>query len=66
MVSWKDYVDGQGIRFRAELSLVEFLSNPSERFSWKADALPDDDLCVENAIILQRFNRYPLIIDPAG
>jgi dynein heavy chain 1 len=25
-----------------------------------------DDLCTENAIIMSRFNRYPLIIDPSG
>ena len=29
-------------------------------------AEPVDDLCTENAIILKRFNRYPLIIDPSG
>jgi len=27
--------------------------------------LPNDELCMENAIILKRFNRYPLIIDPS-
>lgn len=31
-----------------------------------SNALPADDLCVENAIMLKRFNRYPLIIDPSG
>ena len=34
--------------------------------SWQANALPVDDLCVENAIMLTRFNRYPLVIDPSG
>ena len=33
---------------------------------WQANALPTDDLCSENAIMLKRFNRYPLIIDPSG
>jgi dynein heavy chain 1 len=27
--------------------------------------LPNDTLCIENAIILKRFNRYPLVIDPS-
>lgn len=31
-----------------------------------AHALPADDLCSENAIMIKRFNRYPLIIDPSG
>jgi hypothetical protein len=27
---------------------------------------PADDLCVENAIMLKRSDRYPLVIDPSG
>lgn len=44
----------------------QYLSNADERLRWQADALPADDLCTENAIMLKRFNRYPLIIDPSG
>lgn len=28
--------------------------------------LPSDDLCRENAVMLKRFTRYPLVIDPSG
>ena len=28
--------------------------------------LPIDDIHLENATILQRFSRYPLIIEPVG
>ncbi len=29
--------------------------------------LPADDLCLENAVVLERFShRYPLVVDPAG
>lgn len=29
--------------------------------------LPADDLCLENAVVLERFNlRFPLVVDPAG
>jgi dynein heavy chain 1, cytosolic len=28
--------------------------------------LPADELCIENAIMLARYNRYPLIVDPSG
>ena len=45
---------------------LQYLSNPDERLSWQANSLPTDNLCVENAIMLKRFNRYPLIIDPSG
>ena len=33
---------------------------------WQSNSLPADDLCTENAVMLKRFNRYPLIIDPSG
>ena len=41
------------------------MSNPVERLRWQDSNLPADDLCTENAILLKRFNRYPLIIDPS-
>lgn len=54
------------IQFRSDIARTEYLSNPDERLRWQANALPTDDLCTENAIMLKRFNRYPLIIDPSG
>lgn len=63
---WKTYFIQQGLVFRHEISLIEFLSKASDRMIWQSHKLPADDLCSENAIILNRFNRYPLIIDPAG
>jgi hypothetical protein len=45
-----------------ELVMTEYLSNANERLQWHANGLPSDDLCVENAIIMQRFNRYPLVM----
>ncbi|RXG60273.1 hypothetical protein Avbf_15746, partial [Armadillidium vulgare] len=49
-----------------DIARTEYLSNPDERLRWQASALPTDELCTENAIMLKRFNRYPLIIDPSG
>jgi dynein heavy chain 1 len=49
-----------------DIARNEYLSNPDERLRWQAHALPSDELCTENAIMLKRFNRYPLIIDPSG
>ncbi|KAG1825562.1 dynein heavy chain protein 1 [Suillus subaureus] len=37
-----------------------------DRLSWQSKSLPSDNLTTENAIMLKRFNRYPLIIDPTG
>ncbi|VDN16966.1 unnamed protein product, partial [Dibothriocephalus latus] len=64
--TWAIHLKAADIQFRQDLARVEYLSNPDERLRWQANALPNDELCVENAIILRRFNRYPLIIDPSG
>jgi dynein heavy chain 1 len=54
------------IQYRSDIARTEYLSNPNERLLWQSNALPADVLCSENAIMLLRFNRYPLIIDPSG
>ena len=54
------------ILYRHDIARTEFLSDPDQRVGWQANNLPTDDLCTENAIMLSRFNRYPLIIDPSG
>jgi dynein heavy chain 1 len=63
---WSNHLADAGIKFKPELSLSEYLSTADDRLSWQARSLPADDLCTENAIMLKRFDRYPLIIDPSG
>ncbi|XP_075979872.1 dynein heavy chain, cytoplasmic isoform X3 [Anticarsia gemmatalis] len=64
--TWTAHLAAANIKYRADIARTEYLSNPDERLRWQANALPTDELCVENAIMLKRFNRYPLIIDPSG
>ncbi|RZC33924.1 Dynein heavy, DHC N2, AAA 9 and/or MT domain containing protein [Asbolus verrucosus] len=64
--TWCQHLTQATILYRADIARTEYLSNPDERLRWQANALPSDDLCTENAIMLKRFNRYPLIIDPSG
>nr|CAD7576727.1 unnamed protein product [Timema californicum] len=64
--TWCHHLQQAALQFRADIARTEYLSNPDERLRWQANALPTDDLCTENAIMLKRFNRYPLIIDPSG
>lgn len=63
---WRAHLRQSLIRFRHDLALTEYLSSPDEKLKWQVNALPSDDLCTENAIMMRRFNRYPLIIDPSG
>jgi dynein heavy chain 1 len=66
MDDWLSQLQMSGINFKQHNPITEYLSSADERLSWHENALPVDDLCTENAIILKRFNRYPLIIDPSG
>jgi len=63
---WRDMLDALGVPYRPELGLMEYLSKASDRLQWQAQHLPSDELCMENAIILDRFNRFPLVVDPSG
>ncbi|KAI2473006.1 cytoplasmic dynein heavy chain [Annulohypoxylon bovei var. microspora] len=66
MEDWLHQLHLSGINFKPHNPVTEYLSTADERLSWQENTLPVDDLCTENAIILKRFNRYPLIIDPSG
>ena len=63
---WSSHLGEASIKFKSELSFPEYLSTADDRLSWQSKSLPSDSLCTENAIMLKRFNRYPLIIDPTG
>ncbi|RHY29832.1 hypothetical protein DYB32_004823 [Aphanomyces invadans] len=63
---WRDVLHTMQIPSTPGLSFIEYLSQPSQRLEWSASDLPSDSLCVENAIILARFHRFPLIVDPSG
>lgn len=64
--SWLSHLHLAKLKYRDDIARIEYLCNPDERLQWTANSLPSDDLCVENAIMLKRFNRFPLIIDPSG
>ena len=63
---WLGQLGLSGIEYKMHNPVTEYLSSADERLKWQENSLPVDDLCTENAIILKRFNRYPLIIDPSG
>ncbi|KAI4149876.1 MAG: hypothetical protein L6R39_002408 [Caloplaca ligustica] len=63
---WLGQLTLSGIEYKWPNPMTEYLSTADERLKWQRNNLPVDDLCTENAIILKRFNRYPLIIDPSA
>lgn len=66
IAKWTDHLVAASIQFKQDMALTEYLSSADDRLSWQENSLPADDLCIENAIMLKRFDRYPLIIDPSG
>jgi dynein heavy chain 1 len=66
VAEWKDHITNAKLPCKQDLAVVEYLSHPDDRLSWARFGLPDDELCAENAIMLKRFNRFPLVIDPSG
>ncbi|XP_077994098.1 dynein axonemal heavy chain 6-like [Glandiceps talaboti] len=47
-----------------DLSLVKVLADSFEIRQWNADGLPRDTVSTENAILVTRGRRWPLMIDP--
>ncbi|XP_059155726.1 dynein axonemal heavy chain 6-like isoform X2 [Physella acuta] len=46
------------------MSLATILADPFEIRQWNADGLPRDQVSIENAILVTRGRRWPLMIDP--
>lgn len=63
--TWCDRLEQSGIRFQKNLSIPEYLATTEKRNGWSSHYLPTDVLCSENAVIIERSLRYPLIIDPS-
>ncbi|XP_034246592.1 dynein heavy chain, cytoplasmic-like isoform X2 [Thrips palmi] len=63
---WCHHLKQAGLKFRTDIAMTEYLSKPGVRLRWQANSLPTDKLCTENAIMLKRLQRFPLIIDPSG
>lgn len=66
MIDWYDILDSLGVPYRPELDIIAYLSKLSDQMKWRSFGLSSDDLALQNAILLDRFNRYPLVIDPPG
>jgi dynein heavy chain 1 len=64
--AWTEHLSRVGIKFKPELGFVDYLSTADERLDWQSKSLPADTLACENAIMLRRFKRYPLLLDPSG
>merc|ERR1711881_316987 len=56
----------EGIPFTDGLDLTAMLTDSTQIGEWNLEGLPTDDLSIQNAIIVTKASRDPLLIDPQG
>jgi len=59
-------VMSKGIPGSATVQLEKVLGNPVQIRDWNLQGLPRDTLSIDNAIIMSKSRRWPLMIDPQG
>lgn len=63
---WVAQSDEKKIPNSGKFSLAEVLGDPVVIRNWTIQGLPADAFSIENAIITEKTNRWPLYIDPQG
>jgi dynein heavy chain len=63
---WQKLLNERNIPFTQTLNVTEYLTDVTIVGEWKLQGLPNDELSIQNAIIVTRAKRYPLLIDPQG
>jgi len=61
---WRANIKLLGIDFYDNVSMKGLLEDPVRTKIWTASTLPNDNLSIENAIIIFKSRRWPLMIDP--
>jgi len=62
--SWVERCKEQNIPVSDNFSLRTTLSNPVEVREWNINGLPTDSVSVDNAVLVTRGRRWPLMVDP--
>jgi dynein heavy chain len=63
---WSEELTNANIKCAENFSLTTTLGEPVEIRGWTIFKLPNDGFSIDNAILLHRSNRWPLMIDPQG
>uniref|UniRef100_A0AAV2L334 AAA+ ATPase domain-containing protein n=1 Tax=Knipowitschia caucasica TaxID=637954 RepID=A0AAV2L334_KNICA len=63
---WKDLMKTQKIPFSQDVDVAALLVDSATKGEWALQGLPTDELSVQNATIVTKAPRYPLLIDPQG
>lgn len=66
MSHWMAKLKSLEIPYNKNYSLASNLENPIRIRDWTMEGLPNDSVSVDNAIIIKKCVRWPLLIDPQG
>ncbi|XP_072307391.1 dynein axonemal heavy chain 5 [Eucyclogobius newberryi] len=63
---WKNLMETHHIPFSQDVDVSPLLVDTGTVGEWALQGLPTDELSVQNAIIVTKAPRFPLLIDPQG
>jgi len=63
-LEWFNKISSLGIKIADHITMKEILEDPVQTKTWTANSLPSDNLSIENAIVMFKSRRWPLMIDP--
>jgi len=66
IAEWSVMLREKSIPCAAKFSLSDTLGDPVQTRAWTIAKLPNDSFSIDNAIMLYKSNRWPLMIDPQG
>jgi dynein heavy chain len=66
IAEWSASLRGKGIPCADAFKLADCLGEPVQIRAWTIAKLPNDAFSIDNAIMLYKSNRWPLMIDPQG
>jgi dynein heavy chain len=66
LMEWVQHCRGMAVPSSAEFALAKVLGDPVKIRQWSLAGLPNDSFSIDNAIIVDKSRRWPLLIDPQG
>eukprot|EP00899_Mesostigma_viride_P002516 jgi/Mesvir1/12265/Mv00478-RA.2 len=66
LADWAHLCGGKAVPCSKEFKLLRTLGEPVKIREWVIHGLPNDSFSIDNAIIMSKARRWPLLIDPQG